>query len=214
MIVYSTRYLGPFSPFNPISPFSKHWTLILLRRYILELRLPLQHHLQAPLPRLPILHHLPHAQRLQTHPRPQHRHFQSAIPTRWQRRSRHPLPLQIPNHRSMRPPPFHPQTSIPYPSPPLPPKNPPQTNPTIDPLGLLHLARIRRHPPPTLHAPTHRRSRNHNNALSLRAGYLPRFVHSELAIQVFCRGVYRSDRVGGGAGADGAVFGLFLDLLY
>ena len=85
---------------------------------------------------------------------------------------------------------------------------------TIDALGLLHLARIRRHPPATLHAPTYRRSRNNNDALPLRAWNLQGVIHSELAVSVLCRGLCGPDTLGGGDAADDSVLGLFLDLLY
>ena len=87
-------------------------------------------------------------------------------------------------------------------------------SPSTDPLGLQHLPRIRRHPPPTLYAPTHRRSRNDHHTLPLRTRSLSRAVHPELAVQVFRRGVCGSDRLDGWTRADGAVFGFLLDLLY
>jgi hypothetical protein len=58
-------------------------------------RQPLQHCLQAALPRLLRLHHLPHDHEIQAHPRPEPRHLPGAIPARRLRRARHPLPLQM-----------------------------------------------------------------------------------------------------------------------
>lgn len=109
------------------------------------------------------------------------------------------------------PPPLFPPAST---TAPIDPDTNPYPAPATDPLGLLHLARIRSHPPPTLHAPTDRRGRNNHDALPLRAGLVPGPVHPELVLSVFCGGVCGSDTVDRGRDTDGAVFGFLLDLLY
>ena len=78
-------------------------------------------------------------------------------------------------------------------------------SPNTDPLGIQHLARIRRHPAPTIHATTHRRSRNHNDALPLRAGFVPSPLYPELAVPLFRRGIRGSDPLDRGRRPDGAV---------
>ena len=58
-----------------------------------------------------------------------------------------------------------------------------------DPMGILNLARIRRHPPSTLHAAAHRRSRDNHDPLPLRLGFVPRSLHSQLAVPLFRGGI-------------------------
>ena len=75
-----------------------------------NLRLPLQHSLQAHLPWNSSLRHLPHAKRLQTNSRSQYRYTTSTIPTRRQRSTRSTFPLPLRNHRGVPP---LPQTQFP-----------------------------------------------------------------------------------------------------
>lgn len=90
------------------------------------------------------------------------------------------------------------------------------TKPPVDTdaMGLLNLVGIRSHPPTTLHAPTNRRSRNDNDALSFCTGAVSDTVYPELAVQVLCRGICGSDSLDCWHSSDGTLFGFLLDLLY
>ena len=82
-------------------------------------------------------------------------------------------------------------------------------------MGLFHLARVRRHPAPALHAAANRGSRHHHDALPLCARRISRVVHPQLVLPVLYHASARgSNQLDRGVGADGAVFGLFLDLLH
>jgi hypothetical protein len=61
----------------------------------------LQYHFQSRLPRLLQLCHLPHAQRLQTHARPQPRHLQSRVSARWLSTTRDSISIQVHASRSI-----------------------------------------------------------------------------------------------------------------
>jgi hypothetical protein len=65
---------------------------------LLQAGWPLQHRLQNHLYFVLVLRCLPHAERLQTHPRSEPGYLQSAIPTSCQRHPRYTLPLQVYRH--------------------------------------------------------------------------------------------------------------------
>ena len=57
-------------------------------------------------------------------------------------------------------------------------------HPRRDHLGLLNLARIRRHPPPIIHAPTNRRSRDNHHTLPSCARSISGVIYSQLDVPV------------------------------
>jgi hypothetical protein len=84
-----------------------------------------------------------------------------------------------------------------------------------DPMGLQHLARVRRDPATTLHAAADGRGRDDHHALSVRAGAVPRALHPQLDLAICYRAEAQGGlhRCGGGHHTDGAVQRFLLDLL-
>ena len=62
--------------------------------------------------------------------------------------------------------------------------------PATDAMGLLDLARICRHPTPTVHAAADGRGRDHHYALPLRPGRLQSALHSQLGLAIFLGGSF------------------------
>lgn len=83
-----------------------------------------------------------------------------------------------------------------------------------DSMGLLDMARIRRHSPSALHAPTNRRSRNNHHPLLIRARHIQGALHTQLAISVLRRGICGSDPMDRRSDSDSTLCRFFLDLLY
>lgn len=81
-------------------------------------------------------------------------------------------------------------------------------------MGLLSMAGIRCYSPAAVHAAANGRSRNDHDALSVRTGALPDAVHTQLAVSIFCRELYRPDPLARRHDPDDSLLRLFLDLLY
>lgn len=139
-------------------------------RSILDLhQLGLQHYLQNHVHLLLRIRDISHAQRLQTDARPQSRHLQGPVSSRCKRRARNPPPLQVHPFRGqdlsrLLRPLFSCLTF------------------GLDPMGILHLAWIRRHPASTFHATKDRGSGDDYDALPLRPRGIPRTLHPQLDI--------------------------------
>ena len=79
---------------------------------------------------------------------------------------------------------------------------------------IFDLVRICRDPTSAVYAPADRRSRNHHNALSVRAWSLPCTIHSELAVPILFRGICRSYPLDCWHHSNDPLFRFFLDILY
>lgn len=83
-----------------------------------------------------------------------------------------------------------------------------------DRMGLLDMARVRRHSSATLHASTDWWGGHDHHALSFRTGYLPCTIHSQLDLQIFRQWPSRSNCCHCRYHSDDPLLRLLLDLLY